>query len=133
MRTRPGGVRAGVLGPAGPGPDAYTLPTLTGENVRVKQSAPAITFGMRSEVGSALAANRCSPGPIYNASTARTKTLRSAPAYAMSHRTYISKSVGAPGPKYNPPTPYRNKPPAYSFGSRHSQYSVNVMPSRIMQ
>ncbi|KAF7462486.1 outer dense fiber protein 3B isoform X4 [Marmota monax] len=108
--------------PQGPGPGAYTVPSLLGPRVIGKVSAPTYSIYGRTRVGSCFEDLSKTPGPcayhVVNPGVYKTR----APQFTMLARTsFPQDSTLKPGPAaYN--VDQHRKPRGWTFGIRHSDY-----------
>ncbi|XP_069481379.1 protein CIMAP1C [Ambystoma mexicanum] len=113
-----------------PGPAAYTLPAIVGPNVPNKISSPAYSVTCRAKKGPFDTDFVNSPGPVHLLPSSNLY-LEAAPVYTMQPRTELLADRGqtaGPG-SYSPERVTLHKPraPVYSFGMRHSEFSVSLV------
>eukprot|EP00048_Salpingoeca_helianthica_P015416 m.256035 g.256035 ORF g.256035 m.256035 type:complete len:156 (-) comp170069_c0_seq1:20-487(-) len=114
---------------ATPGPNAYSLPQLTGHRSPDKSNVPAFTMSAKSPQDSALLPRSVSPGPAQYETKVETASFHTrAPAFTIAGRHSLDARRTAPGP-----SDYANRVSAFSsvprgtFGVRHSRYSMGPM------
>lgn len=115
-----------------PAPNNYSLPQIVGNKHVSKRSAPQYSMTGRSLVGGFDEDLKKTPGPCaYNISEITNNFKPKAPQYSITSRTYMPEDATVkPGPGAHSVAKgldsVTNRPAAYSFGIRHSQYTAPI-------
>ncbi|XP_067949505.1 ciliary microtubule associated protein 1A-like [Watersipora subatra] len=111
-----------------PGPNSYTLPSRIGTAHPDLKRSPAYFITFRDKKGGIAYDHKKTPGPAAYPVSDQNKVKQAAPEYSMRLRCAPpgDKTV-KPGPASHRPElcPPKKSAPAFSFGSRHHEYSVS--------
>ncbi|XP_077453622.1 ciliary microtubule associated protein 1B [Stigmatopora argus] len=112
-----------------PGPASNTLPPVFGPKTVNIRAAPAHSLYGRNKLGNFIGDYSKSPGPAAYQAVDPKVYLTKSPQYSMPGRKFMPQcSTKTPAPGVYCPekvTTVHSKAPAFTFGLRHSQYTVN--------